>query len=255
MNLLELDCLSVDIGPVKVCRDLSLALRAGECWSVLGPNGAGKTTLLHTLAGLRRPLGGNIYLDGTNIDTLSRRAVARHIGLVFQDETDSFPATVAETALIGRHPHLGAFAWESAADHRQADAALETMDLLALKAREVRTLSGGERRRLAIATLLVQDSQVCLLDEPTNHLDLHHRIRILDHLTEMARERGKGLFMVLHDVNTAARYCDHALLLYGGGHAEYGETHEMLTAQRLSRLYRHPINRITSSGAPFFAPG
>lgn len=239
--LLAVQDLTVTIGGKELCRGLQLRVAPGQCWGILGRNGAGKTTLLHTLAGLRAPAAGRIMLSGRDLRSLSRRAVARAVGLLLQDSVDAFPATVLETALIGRHPHLGLWQWEGPEDLEAARRALRAVELADLEARPVNTLSGGERRRLAIATLLVQDPNLYLLDEPTNHLDLRHQITLLDLLTDQARRDGKALLMVLHDVNLAARYCDHLLLLFGDGTTLSGPAAEILQPEHLGRLYGHPV--------------
>ncbi|MGA7799893.1 MAG: ABC transporter ATP-binding protein [Gammaproteobacteria bacterium] len=241
MALLETHALAVRIANVRVCDALELAIEAGQCWCVLGRNGVGKTTLLHALAGLQSPAAGSVCADGTALDTLPPAARARHLGLLLQDHSDPFPATVLDTVLIGRHPYLGPWQWEGADDYRHARAALHTVGLDGFEQREIHTLSGGERRRVGLATLLTQDPAVYLLDEPTNHLDLHHQIRLLERLCMRMRDTGKALVMVLHDINLAARFADRFLLLFGDGECLHGDADAMLQAQHLHRLYRHRL--------------
>jgi iron complex transport system ATP-binding protein len=156
--------------------------------------------------------------------------------------------------LIGRHPHLGRWGWETADDYELAERALAAMALESFDDRRTDTLSGGERRRLAIATLLVQDPDIYLLDEPTNHLDLHHQVSLLKNLTDWVREQGKCVVMVLHDVNLAARFCDHLLLLYGDSDAEHGPLKDLLNQKRLERLYQQPIRLIKTKDGPVAVP-
>ncbi len=136
---------------------LNMRIEAGQVWGVLGPNGAGKTTLLHTLAGLLPARSGQVMLNEAPLVERKRRDIARQLGLVFQERQDSFPATVLETALIGRHPWLSAWESEQAADLQRAQQALATMDVDHLSERLLSTLSGGERQRVAIATLMTQN--------------------------------------------------------------------------------------------------
>ncbi|MCK7500092.1 MAG: ABC transporter ATP-binding protein [Comamonadaceae bacterium] len=121
---------------------------------------------------------------------------------------DAFPLTVLEAALVGRYPHTPGWGWESAADLRLARQALRRADLDGIEQRDCATLSGGERRRLALAALLTQQPELYLLDEPTHHLDPHHQITLLDLLAAECRD-GKAALMTLHDPNLAARYCSH----------------------------------------------
>ncbi len=232
---------------------LALTVEPGQVWGVLGPNGAGKTTLLHTLAGLRRPRSGEVRLDGRSLDALGRREVARCLGLVFQERHDGFPATVRETVLIGRHPWLSPWQMEGAEDLRLAEAALSRLDVAHLAERLVGTLSGGERQRLAIATVLTQAPRLWLADEPTNHLDLHHQTEVMALLTEQAADGG-AVMMCLHDLNLAARWCDHLLLLYPDGEACWGPAQAMLVPAALERLYAQRLATAWLDGAPVFVP-
>lgn len=251
---LEANGIDVRIGNVSVCQHLNLTINAGECWAILGRNGAGKTTLLHTLAGLHSPDSGVISLQGDSLEGLPRRTIARHIGLLLQDHLDAFPASVMETVLIGRHPYLGHLQWEGPADTAIARDALHAVGLDGMEDRNVSTLSGGERRRLGIATLLTQDPDLLLLDEPTNHLDIHHQIRILDLLQDKIQSREQALLLVLHDLNLATRYCTHFLLLYGNGETAQGTADEVLTQTRLERLYGHPLQAVPGPHGPVWLP-
>ena len=249
--LLEAHNLDVRIGGQQICRDASFEFRAGECWGILGLNGAGKTTLLHTLAGLRPPESGQICLNGNPLQHMARRRIARHLGLMPQDTPDPFPASVLDTALIGRHPHLSRWQWESSQDIEQAQAALKQVHLHGFEQRQVNTLSGGERRRLALATLLVQAPVMLLLDEPTNHLDLHHQHQLLELLRDQVHN-GASILMVLHDINHVVRYCDHVILMYDNGTIAQGRQSEILNAEVLTQLYRHPVMEVDLKQQRFF---
>lgn len=254
-TLLTTTDLTAGVADVIACRGLNLRLLTGECWAILGGNGVGKTTLLHTLAGLRPPRDGSIRLRGSELRRIPRRDVATQIGVVFQDSDDRFPGDALETVLIGRHPHLGSWQWESDADRALARAALIEVGLDGCAERSVTTLSGGERRRLAIATVLIQDPALYLLDEPTNHLDVHHQIAVLDVIARRTTERHKAAMMALHDANLAARFCTHVLLLYGDGAHDAGPASAVLTAANLARVYRHPIHRLRGPAGDVFVPG
>lgn len=252
--LLEARDLTVNIAGKCVCRDLDLRLQAGDCVAVLGPNGAGKTTLLHTLAGLRAPAQGEILLDGRPIKNLSRRRIAQRLGLLMQQPEDSLPASVLETALIGRHPHIDFWRWESHADVSRARRALKIVELDGLEQRPQTQLSGGERRRLDIATVLTQDAHVLLLDEPSHQLDLHHQLALLTHFSHLAGDLGHALVMSLHDVNLAVRFCTRLLLLFGRGEAVLVPANQ-LSAELLSRLYHTPVTTVSTSRGSVYLPG
>jgi iron complex transport system ATP-binding protein len=245
--------LGVTIAGMRVCAGLDLVVSPGQCWAILGRNGAGKTTLLHTLAGLRAPAAGTIELFGRPLAATARRDIARLRGLLPQDDSDAFPATVLETVLIGRHPHLSRWQLEGAEDRRIAREALAAADMTGTEARDVRTLSGGERRRVALAALLAQQPRLFLLDEPSSHLDLAHQIALLDSLADTVRPSGKALVMVVHDINLAARYCDHALLL-ADGVALAGPAHELLRAERLSTVFGIALRDVAGPRGSVFVP-
>lgn len=254
MSLLRTAGLDIEIGGVVVCRNLDFEIEAGQRWAILGRNGSGKTTLLHTLAGLRPATKGSIELCGQPLSGLTRRHIARRLGLLPQDNQDNFPATVLETALIGRHPHLSPWAWESHDDFNMARTALDEVGLSGFETREVHTLSGGERRRLALATLLTQDPALLLLDEPTIHLDLHHQIQVLSQLSSKSESGGRTLLMVLHDPNLAVRFASHCLLLFGDGEALSGPCSTLLNESSLQRLYGHPLITVSHSGKSAWLP-
>ncbi|MCZ4304731.1 ABC transporter ATP-binding protein [Zoogloeaceae bacterium G21618-S1] len=249
--LLEADNLAVQIGERWICCDLSMRLMPGERLVLIGPNGAGKTTLLHTLAGLREAQRGAVRLQGRPLADWPGRELAQCRGVQPQSQPDWFAATVMETALVGRHPHLGRWAWESGDDVRIAHEALICMGLDHMGERNILTLSGGERQRLAIASLLAQQPDLYLLDEPLSHLDLHYQVAVLAHFSALA-QGGAGVVMVLHDLNLAARFADHVVLLDGGGKMVCGTADEVLQADVLSAAFGHPLRRHVIEGQVAF---
>ena len=238
--------LSIVAGARVLVHDLSLGLRRGEFLAILGRNGSGKTLTLHALAGLNAAHGGHVLLDGEPLAAMPRRRIARRLGLLLQDREESLALSALESALIGRHPHLKFWQREGAQDLAIARAALKRVGLADFAGRSVTTLSGGEQRRAAMASLLTQQPQIYLLDEPTNHLDPHHQIEVLEVFRELCRE-GASVIATLHDPTLAERYADRALLLYGDGRYRLGPVAEVLTAEELSALYLTPICAI---GAP-----
>jgi iron complex transport system ATP-binding protein len=255
MSLLATEGARLRIGGRCLCTSLDLAVEPGQCWGLLGPNGAGKTTLLHTLAGLRPLERGTVRLRDRPLADWRRRAIARHLGVLFQEPSDPFPATVWETVRIGRHPHSQPWIRETASSQGACHDALEAVGLAGARDRLVHTLSGGERRRLAWAVVLAQDPAVFLLDEPTNHLDLHFQMRLLKAVTTRVRAEGRGLVMALHDINMAARFCDHLLFVFGDGRCRGGRAENLLVADELARLYGHPIRVVEAAGERAFLPG
>jgi len=243
--------LTVSVPGRVLVRELDLELRAGEMIAILGQNGAGKSLTLHTLAGLREAARGHVELDRVPIHSLERKMVAQRLALLPQNSEDIFPATVFDTVLIGRHPHIEPLRWESPHDRQIARQCLQKMDLADLSDRNLATLSGGERRRLAIAQTLAQDPSIFLLDEPTNHLDPQHQLDVLDLFVKRTR-LGAAVVTCLHDVNLAARFADRCLLLYGDGRWHLGDTRDVLTEERLSELYNVRMESLNWRGMKLF---
>lgn len=248
-----LSCSQLDIAVAgrQLVRDLSLHVPRGSVTCLLGCNGAGKTLTLHTLCGLRDPGRGDILIEQRSLTQWPRRLLAQHLGLLTQTTEDPFPSTVLETVLVGRHPHIDFWQWENDNDRSIARAALGAVDLPDFESRDIATLSGGERRRVAIATLLTQNPDLLLLDEPINHLDPHHQLDTLRLLRAKA-DAGHGVIMSLHDAGLAARFCDQALLLFGNGEWLCGPTADVLTQATITRLYDVPVREISWEGGRTF---
>ncbi len=244
----------VAVGSRVLIDGLGFDLAPSNVLCVLGRNGSGKSTLLHTLAGLRPPRAGTVVFQGRAWSTWGAREAARQRGLLLQHASYAFGASVAESVMLGRHPHIGRFGRAGESDWRCVRGALDAMDLQALAERDVLTLSGGERQRAAIATLLAQDPVLLMLDEPTAHLDLVHQIALFRHLEKLAREQARAVVVATHDYNLAARFATHACLLYGDGRARTGLAADILAADILSELLDVPLARIVDAPRGMLVP-
>jgi iron complex transport system ATP-binding protein len=252
--LLEAQGLSLRVGERTLVRELSFRLGAGEVWCMLGPNGAGKSTFLHTAVGLREPQGGAMRLAGRALADWPAAEAARQRGFLPQTFHDAFSASVLESVMLGRHPYLSRWQWEGEDEREIALAALRAVDLAGFERRDVLTLSGGERQRVALAALLAQDAPLLLLDEPVSHLDLHHQVLVLEHLGELARARAKGVLFTVHDLNLAARFASHALLLTPQGKVLQGPIGEVMTEAALCGAFGHRVTRLEAAGRTLFVP-
>lgn len=251
--LLSVEGLGVSQGKRRLLGALEMKMNAGECWALLGRNGAGKTTLLHTLAGIRPIEEGRVNLLGRALPEWSARHRARVLGLLTQDASEGFEETVLEAALAGRHPHLGHWSSEGEKDELIARKALHDCGLAGFEPRALQTLSGGERRRLALATLLTQEPRLLLLDEPLNHLDMSWQWCILHQLRGLA-DSGRGILMSLHDPNLALRFCTHALLMDGEGGWRSGKVGEVVTPGTLQQAYGMAMRLIEDRDGVWVVP-
>ena len=232
---------------------LSIRFRPGTVVAVLGRNGSGKSSTLHALAGLNARATGSVRVDGRELPDWPRRPLARQLGLLTQAAEDPFPGTVLDAVLVGRHPHVDFWQWESETDRSIARRALSDVDLSGLDDREVATLSGGERRRLAVAAVLAQEPQVFLLDEPIQQLDPRHQVMVLDVFRRLA-DAGRTAIMSLHDAGLAARYADEALLLFGDGRWLHGPEPDVLGTENIERLYGLPVRELRWDAGRTFVP-
>ena len=251
--VLECRSLTVCVPGRELVRGLDVEIRPGRVLAVLGRNGAGKSSLLHVLAGLTAPAAGEVRLAARPLAAWPRRELACQLGLLMQSSEDPFPGTALDTALVGRHPHIEFWQWESDGDRALARDCLAAMELAALEARDVGTLSGGERRRLAIATVLAQDPQVFLLDEPIQQLDPQHQLAVLRRFRALA-DGGRTVVLSLHDPGLAARFADEVLLLFGDGRWQYGSAAEALHGGAISELYGIAVQELRWPGGRTFVP-
>jgi iron complex transport system ATP-binding protein len=240
---LECQQLCIRVPGRLLIEDLTVRLEPGRIVVVLGRNGAGKSSLLHVLAGLNAHASGAVLVDARPLDRWARRDLACRLALLPQASDDPFPGTALETVLVGRHPHIGFWRWEDAQDREIARRSLAATDLAGCDEREVDTLSGGERRRLAIATVLAQEPEIFLLDEPIQQLDPHHQVETLK-LFRAQADAGRLVVMSLHDVGLAARYADDAILLHGDGRWLHGPARTVLSEERLGELYGTRIREL-----------
>lgn len=253
---LRAEDLTLGYGDRTVIEGLDLELVAGAMTSIVGANASGKSTLLRSMSRLLAPARGHVLLDGQQIHRMPAKHLARTLGLLPQSPITPEGITVADLVGRGRHPHQGLFSRWSAADDSAVASALDTTGTADLADRPVDELSGGQRQRVWVAMALAQGTDLLLLDEPTTFLDVSHQIEVLDLLTDLNRERGTTVAMVLHDLNLAARYSDQLVMIAGGSVAAAGTPAEVLTEQRILEVFGVRSRIITDpvSGTPLMVP-
>jgi iron complex transport system ATP-binding protein len=242
---LPLACTGLDLARADrvLVRGLALQVRAGERWAVIGPNGAGKSSLLLALAGLLPLAAGSLQLGAAVPARADAAALSRLRAYLPDRWSDSFPVSAAELVQVARYALRNQESAAAAA--LRAAELLQGLDAGHLAARDVRTLSRGERQRVALAATLAQDTPLVFLDEPIAHQDPRHQVSVLEHL---AARRELACVCVLHDLNAAARFATHALLLHGDGRWQAGAAHAVLESTRLTELFATPIREIGVDG-------
>lgn len=248
--------LSLAYGDRPIVTELDVAISPGVITSIVGANGCGKSTLLRALSRLLTPAAGSVVLDGQSIHARPTKEVARVLGLLPQSPVSPEGIVVADLVGRGRHPHQKALARWSEHDYAVVADALEATGIAELAERSVDELSGGQRQRVWIAMALAQETDILLLDEPTTFLDVAHQIDVLDLLTDLCRERGTTIVMVLHDLNLAARYSDVLIAMKDGQIIAHGTSTDVLTSATVEHVFGI-ANHITIdpvSGTPMVTP-
>jgi iron complex transport system ATP-binding protein len=233
----ELRAVGLSYGRRQALEEIDLAIGAGERVCLIGPNGAGKSSLLRCLTGLAQGRHGRVLLDGVPLEELGRSRLAQSVAVVPGNISLPFSMRVEEVVALGRtpyeHPLLGA----RPADHAAVDAAMSRVGITALRGRDARELSLGERQLVVLAMALAQAGRLLVLDEPTVHLDLRHQVEVMQLLADLNERDGLTIVAVLHDLGLAAHFFPRLLLLDGGRLVADGPPSEVLTPDRIRDVY------------------
>lgn len=217
---------------------VSLELQPGKLVGIVGPNGAGKSTLLRCLAGLRRPDHGLVTLNGRSASALESAERSRLIGYMPQSFAPAWDYTVREVLELG--------AGRVPAGPRDLPAAIERHELIAMIDRRWSHLSGGERARALLASVLVANPPVLLADEPGASLDVRHRLDLLQGLRIYASNR--TVAVALHDLDLAVQYCDRLVVMHAGAVALDADAASVARDHRLDEVFGVTFRRIAYEG-------
>lgn len=231
---------------------LSLTFPQGKVCGLIGHNGSGKSTLLKMLGRHQPPASGEALLNGVPLPLWDNKAFAREVAYLPQQLPAAEGMTVRELVAMGRYPWHGALGRFRQEDREQVEEAIALVDLKPLANRLVDSLSGGERQRAWLAMMVAQNSRCLLLDEPTSALDIAHQVEVLGLIQRLSRERGLTVIAVLHDINMAARYCDHLVALRGGEMIAQGPADSLMQGAVLEQIYGIPMGILPhpAGGAP-----
>lgn len=230
------NALTVRLGSRTVLEDVSAEIGTGQFVGITGPNGAGKSTLIRSMLGLVPPETGKIFLDDQPLESLSRQHIARRLAYLPQGQTLHWPLSVERLVALGRLPHLGPMSRIGSEDMAAIGNAMARTDVEHLRGRTATELSGGERARVLFARALAVGAPGLIADEPLASLDPGHQIEVMELMRREADEGGL-VIAVLHDLTLAARYCDRLILIDNGRLVADGNPLDVLTADRLERVY------------------
>jgi iron complex transport system ATP-binding protein len=239
-----------------IAEKLSVEIPDNSFTVIVGPNACGKSTLLRALSRMLKPARGRVLLDGSVIQSMPAKQVARTLGLLPQSSVAPDGITVGDLVGRGRYPHQGILRQWSTEDERVVQESMAQTGISELADRYVDELSGGQRQRVWIAMALAQQTPLLLLDEPTTYLDIQHQIDVLDLCAELHEEQGRTLVAVLHDLNHAARYATHLIALRGGEVIAEGAPKDIVTAELVERVFglRCQVIDDPETGTPLVVP-
>lgn len=238
-------------GKTPVFDDISFDLPEGAFLALLGPNGTGKTTLLKSIGMLLSPKKGRCLLDGEDLSAMTPAQRAQKVAYLPQSTHAPFPMQVMEAVMMGRFPYTS-FA-PKREDREEAAQALDRLGLSALAFRDLSRLSGGERQQVFLARALVQKPRLLLLDEPTSNLDLKNQLQTMALVRDLCRDQGLTAVAAIHDLNLAAMFCTHFLMLHGGALFAWGGE-EVITPENIRAVYGVEIKLASCDGRPYIMP-
>ena len=231
--MIEIRDIAFSYGRQRILNGVSFTAQSGECVGILGNNGAGKSTLITCINRIRTPERGEVIIDGKPVREMSRNEMARTIAYVAQKNEMSH-ATVFDCVLLGRKPYIK---WSvSQEDIDLCEAMIRRVGMEQFQVRSLDELSGGELQKVMLARALVQQPKLLLLDEPTSNLDPRNQYEMMALVRQIAREQGIAVFIVIHDLNLALRYCDRFYFLKDGTGYSYGGV-ETVTAETIQTVY------------------
>ncbi|MDR3071072.1 MAG: ABC transporter ATP-binding protein [Endomicrobium sp.] len=240
----------------KILNNVSLNIVQKDFLGIIGKNGAGKSTLLKVLCNLIKPCAGDVYINGKSISVFSKKAFAKTVSFLPQYVDTSLPFTVPEFIMFGRYPYMNMFKIPSNKDYIAVKKVMEFLDLTDFAEMKINELSGGEKQRVLIAQVLVQETDIIVFDEPTLHLDLGIQNSILGILNDLNQRHNKTIILTLHDLNAAAEFCNKLALMEKGSICNCGSPEEVLNYKDIERIYNTTVVVKTNpiSNKPYVVP-
>lgn len=252
---LQVKNLDFQIGGNRILEEICLQVEDGEFVGLVGPNGCGKSTLLKNIYRTYKPDRDRVFLNGKDILDFSYKKMAGEMAVMAQENHVEFDFEVREMVMFGRYAKKKFLQGDSPADRKLCEKCLREVGLTGYEHRSYLSLSGGEKQRVLLARVLMQESAFIVLDEPTNHLDVSYQYQIMDIL----KKQEVTVFSSIHDLNLAALYCDKIIFLYRGRIVDYGTPEEVLTGENLKQYFgieaEITTNAATGKQQIYYLPG
>ncbi len=245
---IEIKDLEFSYTSVPVLNDVSLSIDGSDFVSIMGPNGVGKSTLIHCINKILTPSSGIVMLDGKDVKEITIKEMAKQVGYVPYSANDTFPLTVVDAVLLGRHPHSK---WGTL--NKDLEIVYDTLKLLGishLAMRNFNELSAGQHQKVMLARGLVQEPEVLLLDEPTSNLDIRHQLEVTKMLKNLSVDKQILVVMISHDINIAAKFSDKVILMHQGTIFDVGTPNDVITKENLRMVYGVESEIVDDDGRP-----
>ncbi len=233
LPLLEVQGLALSIGQQSIFQKIDFSIHSNKKVGIIGPNGVGKTSLLRCIYGFYKQYQGHILIQGKSLQTMNTRQKATFMAVVQQGTVNDCHLMLKDFVSLGRIPHKSLWQTYHQQDDDMIHSALNKVGLTDCLQQSFQSLSGGEKQRAMIAKAMVQNPTLLIMDEPTSHLDVGYQKKLL----QLVSSLGCYLLMSIHDLNLAANYCDQLLLIDREGISEFGKTEEILTEDKLKRVF------------------
>ena len=231
-----------------ILKDVTLDIHGAQLVSILGPNGVGKSTFIHCLNKILEPTEGAVTINDYPIKDITLKEMAKITGYVPYSAADSFPLSVTDTVLMGRHPHSKIGSLDE--DLIVVEETLKLIGIEDLADRLFNELSAGQHQKVMLARGLAQQPRILFLDEPTSNLDIKYQLEITRMLKRLSRQRNMLIIMISHDINIASKYSDNIMMLLDGGIYAVGTPEEVITEENIEKVYDVKVKVITDAGRP-----